>query len=155
MARRLRARPRTPKRATRLSCAGCAFRLTLSYVLFFTVLLVAIGLLFREDVAARRWTATSRAAARRRMGRGQRLSAHRKRQRPVWIADSTDPEEAYIVERLRHVYLLTDPNGICAGTFARPTIRSASIRREEIARILQPAASRRSTYAGIPTASPT
>jgi heavy metal sensor kinase len=31
--------------------------------------------------------------------------------RPEWIADSTDPEEAYIVERLRHVYLLTDANG--------------------------------------------
>jgi heavy metal sensor kinase len=27
------------------------------------------------------------------------------------VADSTDPEEAYIVERLRHVYLLTDANG--------------------------------------------
>jgi hypothetical protein len=31
--------------------------------------------------------------------------------RPVWIADATDPEEAYIVERLRHVYLLADASG--------------------------------------------
>ena len=29
----------------------------------------------------------------------------------MWIADATDPEEAYIVERLRHVYILTDSNG--------------------------------------------
>ena len=27
------------------------------------------------------------------------------------MADASDPEEAYILERLRHVYLLTDSNG--------------------------------------------
>ena len=32
-------------------------------------------------------------------------------QRPMWMADPSDPEEAYIVERLRHVYVLTDANG--------------------------------------------
>jgi heavy metal sensor kinase len=31
--------------------------------------------------------------------------------RPVWFADPSDPEEAFIVERLRHVFLLTDPEG--------------------------------------------
>ena len=29
---------------------------------------------------------------------------HIEKLRPLWIADPTDPEEAYIVERLRHVY---------------------------------------------------
>jgi heavy metal sensor kinase len=88
---------------------GLRFRLALSYVIFFTVLLVLIGLAFRKnlqlemdgDVAAaleEEWGAA----------KGYLKIVN---YRPEWIADSTDPEEAYIVERLRHVYLLTDANG--------------------------------------------
>src|SRR5581483_5463348 len=33
-------------------------------------------------------------------------------QRPIWIADATDPEEAYIVSRIKHVFLITDANGV-------------------------------------------
>lgn len=88
---------------------GLRFRLTLSYVLFFSVLLVGIGLLFRQtlrsqlddDVRAtleEEWVAA-------------RAYLRIENKRPVWVADSTDPEEAYVVERLRHVYLLTDASG--------------------------------------------
>jgi heavy metal sensor kinase len=88
---------------------GLRFRLTISYVLFFAVLLVGIGLLFRktlelemngdvQDAIEEEWGAAKAYL---------RIENHR----PIWVADSTDPEESYIVERLRHVYLLTDPNG--------------------------------------------
>jgi hypothetical protein len=30
---------------------------------------------------------------------------------PEWVFDSSDPEEAYAVERLRHVYMLVDQTG--------------------------------------------
>ncbi len=88
---------------------GLRFRLTVSYVLFFAVLLVLIGILFRQnfkneglsDVRATveaDWAAT----------KGYLQIAN---EEPVWVADESDPEEAYTVERLRRVYLLTDADG--------------------------------------------
>ena len=88
---------------------GLRFRLTLSYVLFFTVLLVAIGLLFEKTLQLE-MDDDSRAALEEEWGAAKGY-LHVEGGRPVWIADATDPEEAYIVERLRHVYLLTDSNG--------------------------------------------
>jgi heavy metal sensor kinase len=88
---------------------GLRFRLTVSYVLFFAVLLVLIGVLFRQnfkneaesDVRATveaDWAAT----------KGYLQIAN---EEPVWVADESDPEEAFIVERLRRVYLLADSDG--------------------------------------------
>jgi len=88
---------------------GLRFRLMVSYVLFFTVLLVGVGMLFRatlraymdgdvQDALEEEWGAA-------------KGYLHIENQRPIWVADATDPEEAYILERLRHVYLLTDSNG--------------------------------------------
>src|SRR6476646_7351159 len=85
------------------------FRLTLSYVLFFTVLLVAIGLLFQKTLQFE-MDDDSRATLEEEWGAAKGY-LHIEGGRPVWIADATDPEEAYIVERLRHVYILTDSNG--------------------------------------------
>jgi heavy metal sensor kinase len=88
---------------------GLRFRLTVSYVLFFSVLLVGVGLLFRQtlkyeldgDVEATVEEEWGAAKAYLRIEKGH----------PVWVADSKDPEEAYIVERLRHVYALADSKG--------------------------------------------
>jgi heavy metal sensor kinase len=88
---------------------GLRFRLMVSYVLFFTVLLVGIGMLFRatlraymdgdvQDALEEEWGAA-------------KGYLHIENQRPIWVADRSDPEEAYILERLRHVYLLADSNG--------------------------------------------
>src|SRR5579863_1486457 len=85
------------------------FRLTLSYVLFFSVLLVAIGLLFQKTLQLG-MDNDSRATLEEEWGAAKGY-LHIEGGRPVWIADATDPEEAYIVERLRHVYILTDSNG--------------------------------------------
>ncbi|HEV2198805.1 MAG TPA: heavy metal sensor histidine kinase [Bryobacteraceae bacterium] len=88
---------------------GLRFRLTLSYVLFFTVLLVAIGVLFRQALRAE-MNGDVQALLEEEWGAAKGY-LRIENQRPIWVADSSDPEEAYIVERLRHVYLLTDSNG--------------------------------------------
>jgi len=96
------------ERATRLM-RGLRFRLTLSYVIFFTVLLIAIGVLFRQALRSE-MNGDVQALLEEEWGAAKGY-LRIENQRPMWVADSTDPEEAYIVERLRHVYLLTDPNG--------------------------------------------
>src|SRR5258708_3797639 len=88
---------------------GLRFRLTLSYVLFFTVLLVAIGSLFRGTLQVEMDDDT-RATLEEEWGAAKGY-LHFEKGHPIWVADSTDPEEAYIVERLRHVYILADANG--------------------------------------------
>jgi len=99
---------RSPKHRTSFF-RGLRFRLTLSYVLFFTVLLIAIGLLFQKTLQFE-MDDDSRATLEEEWGAAKGY-LHIEGGRPVWIADASDPEEAYIVERLRHVYILTDSNG--------------------------------------------
>jgi len=113
---------------------GLRFRLMVSYVLFFTVLLVGVGMLFRatlrlymdgdvEDALEEEWGAA-------------KGYLHIENQRPIWVADPSDPEEAYILERLRHVYLSTDSNGYVLEH--SPTYDSIGIDSlEEIKRILR------------------
>ena len=89
---------------------GMRFRLAVSYVFFFAILLAAIGFFFwrhlKQDAEADMqitvdadWGATV----------GYLKFEH---ERPEWQFDESDPDEAFTVERLRHVYLLTDANGI-------------------------------------------
>ncbi|MGD1094515.1 MAG: ATP-binding protein [Bryobacteraceae bacterium] len=88
---------------------GLRFRLAVSYVLFFAVLLGVVGLLFRQilrdellsesrTTVDADWDAT----------KGYLQIRH---EEPVWVYDATDPEEDFIVERLRRVYLFTDSEG--------------------------------------------
>lgn len=88
---------------------GLRFRLAVSYVAFFAILLAAIGFFFWKHLKEEAeldvkttveadWGATV----------GYVRFDH---ERPEWVYDSTDPDEAYTVERLRHVYLLTDSSG--------------------------------------------
>ncbi len=88
---------------------GLRFRLTLSYVLFFTVLLGIIGVLFRQTLQLE-MDGDSRATLEEEWGAAKGY-LHFEKSAPIWVADSTDPEEAYIVERLRHVYMLADDKG--------------------------------------------
>ncbi len=112
---------------------GLRFRLAVSYVVLFAVVLAAIGILFHQNLKSDvendiRATATSDWEA-------VKLYVQIINQRPEWIADETDPEEAFIVERLRHVYLLTDANG----NVLQASERYASIgidSPEEIRRVL-------------------
>jgi heavy metal sensor kinase len=88
---------------------GLRFRLTVSYVLLFTLLLIAIGFLFRQTLRSQ-MNGDVQALLEEEWGAAKGYLSI-ENQRPVWVWDSTDPEEASIVERLRHVYLLTDSNG--------------------------------------------
>jgi heavy metal sensor kinase len=88
---------------------GLRFRLTVSYVLFFSVLLIAIGMLFQKTLRLQ-MDDESRATLEEEWGAAKGY-LHIEGGRAVWIADATDPEEAYIVERLRHVYMLAESNG--------------------------------------------
>jgi heavy metal sensor kinase len=88
---------------------GLRFRLTVSYVLLFFVLLMAIGLLFRQNLRSQtesevRTTLEEEWAA----AKGYLVIQN---ERPIWQYDNTDPEEARIVDRLRLVHLLTDADG--------------------------------------------
>jgi heavy metal sensor kinase len=80
-----------------------------SYVLFFTGLLVAVGVLFQKTLQLD-MDSDVQAALEEEWG-AVKGYLHIENQRPIWVADSADPEEAYILERLRHIYVLTDSNG--------------------------------------------
>jgi heavy metal sensor kinase len=113
---------------------GLRFRLTLSYVLFFSVMLVAIGLFFRKTIEIN-MEREERATLEEDWGAAKGYLSFKNFQ-PVWKVDETDPEENDIVARLRHVYLITDSNGEVLGS--SDTYDSIGMdSRDEIRRILQ------------------
>lgn len=88
---------------------GLRFRLALSYVLFFTVLLVLLGMLFRqvlsgtfqnqmESVLDEEW-----GAAKGYLRTGP--------EGPNWFYDEKDPDESFTVRRVQRVYMLADTQG--------------------------------------------
>src|SRR5688572_23236202 len=92
------------------------FRLTLTYVLFFALILTFLGVFFRQTIRSvyneqlhnilrEEWAAM----------RGYlRIEKAKRRNMPStinWYYDRDDPEESLIVDRLRQFYLLADANG--------------------------------------------
>ena len=88
---------------------GLRFRLTLSYLLLFSALLIFIGLGFRQRLKVQ--TEGDVQAVLEEVWGEAKGYLKIENYRPHWIADQTDPEDAHIVERLRYVILLTDANG--------------------------------------------
>lgn len=87
---------------------GLRFRLALSYVFFFTVLLVALGLLFRETLSVI-FDSQMQDTLKEEFGAVKpylRPSAANS-----WFYDKNDPDESFTVERLRRVYMLADTAG--------------------------------------------
>jgi two-component system OmpR family sensor kinase len=93
------------KRITR----GLRFRLTLSYAVFFTLLLAIAGLIFLKflqgslnnsirDNIDQEWAAMK--------GFLRIING-----KPQWFYDKEDPDETYIVSRIRRVYLITNAYG--------------------------------------------
>src|SRR5918993_4608631 len=87
---------------------GLRFRLTLTYIVFFTVLLSFLGVFFHQTLSSlydsqlhhilnEEWAAV-RGYLRIEKGKNE------------WFYDREDPEEALIVDRLRQIFLLTDQN---------------------------------------------
>jgi heavy metal sensor kinase len=98
----------TPARALGWT-GGLRFRLALSYVIFFTILLVLLGMLFRqilsgtfqsqmESVLGEEW-----GAAKGYLRTGP--------EGPNWFYDENDPDESFIVRRVQRVYMLADTEG--------------------------------------------
>ena len=83
---------------------GLRFRLMISYVLFFTVLLVAMGFLFRETIRTL-LEKRMQAVVEEEWGA---VKGYLKieRDKSMWMYDSVDAEEAAIVEKLRRSFLL-------------------------------------------------
>jgi len=88
---------------------GLRFRLAVSYVIFFTFLLVLLGIVFRqtlsstfesemESVLDEEWGAVKGYLRTGATG-------------PDWFYDRHDPDESFTVERLRRIYLLADTQG--------------------------------------------
>jgi heavy metal sensor kinase len=110
------------------------FRLTLSYVFFFTSLLAVAGIFFREVLAAT--LANHATAVLEEEWAAVKGYLRFEKRRPVWFFDPVDPEEAYIVERLKRIYLLTDPEGRVLEVSA--SYRALGLESpDEIARILK------------------
>ena len=129
---------------------GLRFRLTVSYVLLFTVLLVAIGLLFRHNLTVET-EGEVRAALEEEWGAAKGYIKI-ENERPLWLYDTTDPEEAHIVDRLRYVHLLADAQGNVLTN--SPTYESIGIDSPaEIQRVLKlrdPVVSIRNDADGVP-----
>lgn len=88
---------------------GLRFRLALSYVIFFSILLLLLGLLFRqilsgtfqsqmESVLDEEW-----GAAKGYLRTGP--------EGPDWVFDEKDPDESFAVRRVQRVYMLADTQG--------------------------------------------
>ncbi|MCU1336790.1 MAG: heavy metal sensor signal transduction histidine kinase [Bryobacterales bacterium] len=88
---------------------GLRFRLTLSYLLLFSALLVVIGLYFRHSLQVQT-EGDVRAVLEEVWGEAKGY-LRIENERPIWTADPEDPEDSHIVERLRYVILLTDSSG--------------------------------------------
>src|SRR5947209_16626267 len=85
------------------------FRLAVSYVVFFAILLVSLGVVFRE-VLKNNLDAQATGVLNEEWGAVKGYLRIDKNG-PEWFYDVNDPDENYIVERLRRVYLLADIEG--------------------------------------------
>lgn len=112
---------------------GLRFRLALSYVLFFTLLLVAIGLFYRQNLKTQ-LEGDVRAALEGDWGAAKGYLEIQNAE-PTWVYDRTDPEEEYIVSRLKHVFLVSDSDGN-ALDYNEETYDSINFNAAEIRRTL-------------------
>jgi heavy metal sensor kinase len=85
------------------------FRLTVGYALFFSVMLIAVGAIYRQKLA-------TTLEAQIRDGLEQEWAAVKgylriENNRPIWYYDRDDPDESTIVERLKRVYVVADAEG--------------------------------------------
>ena len=88
---------------------GLGFRLALSYVFFFTILLVLLGIVFRQTLSA-----TFQAQMESVLDSDWDAVKGYLRTGPTgpdWFYDYEDPDESFAVERLRRIYLLADTQG--------------------------------------------
>ncbi len=85
------------------------FRLAVGYLLFFTLMLTAIGVLFHQNLSSILYDQVATALEEEwGASKGYLRIEH---QRGVWYYDRFDPEESLIVSRIQRVELLVDSEG--------------------------------------------
>jgi len=88
---------------------GLRFRLAFSYVFFFTILLVLLGIVFRQTLN-RTFQAQMQSVLEEEWGTAKGF-LRTGDAGPDWFYDRDDPDESFVVRRLQRVYLLADPEG--------------------------------------------
>jgi heavy metal sensor kinase len=88
---------------------GLRFRLAFSYVFFFTILLVLLGVVFRQTLSAT-FEAQMSGVLEEEWGAAKGY-LRTGPAGPDWIFDKADPDESFVVNRIRRVYLLADTEG--------------------------------------------
>jgi heavy metal sensor kinase len=129
---------------------GLRFRLAFSYFVFFTLLLVIIGLIYRQNLKTQMEGDVQ--AALEEEWDGAKGYIKIQNYEPVWYAGTDDPEEEHIEERLKYVHLLTDSDGNVLSD--SPTYESIGVDSpQEVKRVLglpQPVIKIRSSSDGVP-----
>ncbi len=92
---------------------GLRFRLTLSYVVFFTILLVVMGIVFRQKLRSQ-LEGLERAALDEEWDAAKGYVTIREYQ-PFWDPVEEDPDRQVIEGRLKQVYFIADSNGNSIG----------------------------------------
>ncbi len=85
------------------------FRLTVGYALFFCVMLIGVGTVFRQKLAASLDTQIREALDQE--WAGLRGYLRIENDRAIWYYDHDDPDESFFIERLRRVYFVADTQG--------------------------------------------
>jgi len=121
-------RARKQPREHRSIIRGLRFRLSFSYLLFFTLLLIVLGVLFRQVLQNTLYEQSMNLLAEE---WGEMKGYLRiENANPEWVFDNYDPEESFIVRRIQRVYILMDKNGAILqrsdnysdGTLPPPTV---------------------------------
>jgi len=99
-------RSRDLRRITR----SLRFRLTVGYALFFCVMLIGVGAIFRQKLAAS-LDAQIREALEQEWAGLRGYLRIEKSGRALWFYDRKDPDESFFIDRLQRVYLVADAQG--------------------------------------------
>lgn len=88
---------------------GMRMRLTLGFVGFFSLLMLAAGLFFRDslEIVLRQHASEHLLEE----WNSIRMHLHIDNGTPTWLKDRTDSEEVFAIERMRRILLLTDSEG--------------------------------------------
>src|ERR1700681_931338 len=86
------------------------FRIAVSYVLFFMVLLAVLGVVFRQNLQTT-FDSQTQALLLEDWDAMKGYLQLSGKEGPTWFFDKDDPEEDLIVRRLMHVYMLADSEG--------------------------------------------
>lgn len=96
--------------APSLNTRAVRFRLTAFYALIFSLLLILVGAFYRQRLAAN-LDAQIHDGLEQEWAAAHGYLRIESDQKPIWYYDRKDPNESFIVEQLKRVYMLADARG--------------------------------------------